>query len=133
MNSNVMPGPLRGGAQPRRGFSADGVPSAVSTGSFNRSGGACSVSGSSSGRCSGLSERLSNISPAGPHLLERRPVGGQWMDHVGAVEKSKRAEKKEKQGGDYAEHKEKVRESQDIGLQGQLQHKNGGHLARKRH
>src|SRR3546814_1979985 len=86
MNSNVMPGPLRGGAQPRRGFSADGVPSAVSTGSFNRYGGACGVSGSSAGRCSGLSERLSIIGSAGPHLLERGQFGGEWIDPVPAAE-----------------------------------------------
>src|SRR3546814_4807513 len=120
MNSNVMPGPLRGGAQPRRGFSADGVPSAVSTGSFNRSGGACGVSGSSAGRCSGLSERLSIIGSAGPHLLERRQFGGQWIDPVPAVEKPKRAQIKENHGGDLADQQEDGLECQDIGFAGHL-------------
>src|SRR3546814_18368014 len=120
MNSNVMPGPLRGGAQPRRGFSADGVPSAVSTGSFNRSGGACGVSGSSAGRCSGLSERLSIIGSAGPHLPERRPFGGQWIDPVPAVETTKRAQIKENHDGDYAEQQEDHIYGPEIGFPGPL-------------
>src|SRR3546814_18718588 len=107
MNSNVMPGPRRGGAQPRRGFSAEGVPSAVSTGSFNRSGGACGVSGSSAGRCSGLSERLSIIGSAGPHLLERRQFGGPWIEPVPGVRKHKHAQIKTKHDGTYAAREEK--------------------------